>query len=170
MLQGAGIDKTIIIDSIESANTLEAEISNANPLLRITGFTFNANGVKKTSELAEIAVSSTNDALDKFRIDHVKISNVWSRGILVAMNGFELGGVIDSCEIIAPYDGPAQGVTIEGSGPENRKPFSRPFTIGTNRAIYVEDCTFNYSHQNDGVQDTYTGRGMCSATTKSTAR
>jgi hypothetical protein len=157
VLQGAGIDKTIIVDSIESANTLEAEISNENPALRITGFTFNANGIKKTSEYAEIAVGAANDTLDKFRIDHVKISNVWSRGILIAMNGFDMGGVIDSCEIIAPYDGPAQGVTIEGSGPENRKPFSRPFTIGTNHAIYVEDCAFNYSYQNDGVQDAYTG-------------
>lgn len=157
VLQGAGIDKTIIVDSIESANILEAEISNANPLLRITGFTFNANGIKKTSAFAEILLSATNDALDKFRIDRVKITNVWSRGILIEMNGFDVGGVIDSCEITAPYNGPAQGITIEGSGPENRKPFSRPFTIGTNRAIYVEDCTFNYSYPNDGVQDSYTG-------------
>ena len=156
-LRGEGVDRTVITDSMPSANVLEAEINNTNSLLRITGFTFNANNIAKTTALAEMVVSASSDAIDKFRIDNVKLANVYSRGIFVVMNGFDVSGVIDTCEINAALSAPTQGITIEGSGSQQRTPFRRPFTIGTKRAIYVEDCTFNYSFPNDGVLDAYTG-------------
>jgi len=66
-LRGEGVDRTVITDSMPSANVLEAEINNTNSLLRITGFTFNANNIAKTTALAEMVVSASSDAIDKFK-------------------------------------------------------------------------------------------------------
>ena len=156
-LQGAGIDQTTIVDNIASADTLRINISNTDAITRITGFTFNANNTAKTSQMAEITLSARNSALDKFRIDHIKITNLRSRGILVLMGGHDVGGLIDHCEINAPSDFTAQGITIEGAGPQAGKPFRRPFTPGTNHAIYIEDNTFTFNYFNDGANDAYTG-------------
>lgn len=156
-LRGAGVDQTTIVDTMPSANVVEAEVNSAYSTTRITGFTFNASQVAKNGTLAEVAVYATSDAADGFRVDHVKIANLHSRGVLVAMNGYDASGLIDSCEIVVPLDGPTQGITIEGSGPQLRTPFRRPLTLGSRSAIYVEDCRFEYSSPNDGVLDAYTG-------------
>jgi hypothetical protein len=156
-LKGSGIDQTTIVDTMPSTNVVEAEVNDAYSRTRITGFTFNANQVAKIGTLAEIAVFATSDVVDGFRVDHVKIANLYSRGVLVAMNGYDASGLIDNCDIRVPLDAPTQGITLEGSGPQLRTPFRRPLTLGSRSAIYVEDCRFEFSSPNDGVLDAYTG-------------
>lgn len=161
ILQGAGIGQTIITNGgIISTSTLSLNIGSGNSATRVTGFTFDANGVTKSGVAAELAVGAVAGALDSFRIDHNAILNVRSRGIVVGMNGYDLGGVIDNTTIEAPFAASAQGISIIGAGAEVGTPFDRALTLGTNHAIYIEDSTFNYDFANDGAYDAYGGARM----------
>jgi hypothetical protein len=156
-LQGAGIDQTVITDTLANSFALELDIAAGNPLTRVTGFTFNANGIDKAGGQATIGVVASNSALDAFRIDTFKVINLRARGIQVNLDGFEVSGLIDSCTISAPFNDSAKLLSLEGSGPEDSTPFARGLALGTGKFIFVEDCTFNFTSENDGAIDVYTG-------------
>jgi hypothetical protein len=48
-------------------------------------------------------------------------------------------------------------ISLEGSGPEDSTPFARGLALGSNKFIFIEDCTFNFTSENDGALDAYTG-------------
>lgn len=156
-LQGAGQGVTIIQGTSTTTHTLGVSVANGNELTRITAMTFDANEVKKVG-IGAGCIGVGGLGLNVFRIDHVTVSNLQSRGIIIyAINGEELGGLIDHVTINAPNKGNVQGVSIVGAGALVNTPFSRGFTPGTDRAIYVEDSTFNFGYPNDGVLDAYGG-------------
>ncbi|MES1260471.1 MAG: right-handed parallel beta-helix repeat-containing protein [Acidobacteriota bacterium] len=158
VLQGAGIDVTTIVSNISSTHTLDISIAGGNAVTQVTGFTWNANGITKSGELAEVSITSTTASEpDSFRIHDNKFTNLRSRGILVWMQGHDISGVIDSNTLTAPANVTVQGIAMEGTGPQDGTPFSRPYTPGTSHAIYIEDNIFNYSYANDGAYDAYTG-------------
>ena len=154
-LQGAGIDRTIIRDGTAN-NLLSITANPAFAMTRVTGFTFDANGTTKANNAGTLTVFGSNGG-GRFRLDTFKLSKVRDRGVVVAMEGTQLSGVIDSCRIEAPFNGDAHGVHIEGSEPQDGSQFNYPLNLGSANAIYVEDCTFNYAFPNDGALDAYTG-------------
>jgi hypothetical protein len=138
-LQGAGVDKTIIVNRVPYTwNNLAIYVqSQAGKPVRITGFTFTDEGYTYSTAIG-IDGSSKNS-----RIDHCKFSKGLNR---VAFNG-GTEGIIDHCEFINPD----VGVRING---DSNAAWSRPIIPGTNNAVFVEDNNFTLnsdfgSHQSD---------------------
>jgi hypothetical protein len=70
-------------------------------------------------------------------------------------------GLIDHVTFdVTATGGSIQSVTITGS-PDGTDggftPWTRPLTLGSNKAVYVEDCVFNYSSQAEDSIDAYGG-------------
>lgn len=147
VLEGAGIDVTIITDGITTASTLTVNIQSGNSLAVVTGFTFNANSVVKTAAHAEIAIEG--GGLDSFRIHHNKITNLRKRGIKVSAQCLPISGLIDNNTIEAPGSFSVQGYTLFGCDSLPSPAHLRPLGLGTSENIFIEDNTFNYSFLND---------------------
>jgi hypothetical protein len=162
-LQGAGIDATTIVNGLSGlVRVLDIRVASGNPLTRVTGFTLDARLTAGTSLGEQIQVAGLG--VDRFRIDHLKIKNIRLRGILVVpTNGGELSGLIDSNVFECPGDYSCHGVDIIGSWPgggttfEVNAPFTRPFELGSNKSIYIENNTFDFAYPNDGAIDGFGG-------------
>jgi hypothetical protein len=104
-----------------------------------------------------IAIKARGNNLNAFRFHHFELLNQLERGFGVWMQGFEVGGLIDHGYITTKG---SKWISIEGTRPEEHQPFTRPLSLGTNKAIYVED---NHIHniktdgQIDGWNDAYAG-------------
>ncbi len=156
ILQGSGIDLTTIADGTgDSSDVLVLNVANGNSLTMVTGFTFDAKGVSKSGIRGQISINGLG--LNVFRVNNCKITNLYSRGIKVWAGGKELSGLIDHVTIEAPYNVSTQGVSIFGAGSESSEPFSRPIELGSNKFIFIEDSTFNFSYPSDGCLDAYGG-------------
>ncbi|MHC4407024.1 MAG: hypothetical protein ACYTG0_46015 [Planctomycetota bacterium] len=126
-LQGAGIDKTIILDETGYPwKDLLLWISGTKPA-RITGFTFKGF-IERNRGAAAVAVRGN---CRNWRIDHCKFDGS-PRGVWAYAGCF---GVVDNCIFLNT----GQGVVMKGYGDESWK---RPLTLGLADALYVEDCTF----------------------------
>ncbi len=164
-LQGAGAGSTIIDDGVAGGHTLEVLADSRAVVTRITGFTFDSNGTTKSGELGLISINDNANGSGglgqgdgRFRIDHITFNNLLTRGIIVWMRGTDLAGLIDHCTFNVPGTGTVQGMEVEGTSPQDGKPFSRPYTPGTVHAIYIEDSIFSDPKgPNDGAEDAYTG-------------
>ncbi len=145
-LKGAGIDQTIITDNAGSDGALGIYVSAAN-FVRVTGFTFNdAAG----STYGPVRVGG-KAAQVGFRFDHNKISKPRSRGISI----WGVYGLLDHCTIVNAPGGGAQAISMFGDGDEA---WLRPQTLGTDKAIYIEDSIFDFSDGvGDGATDAYGG-------------
>ncbi len=154
-LQGAGQGVTIIQGTSTTERTLVVNVTSGHALTRVTSLTMDANGVTKTGTVGWINV--IGNGLDVFRVDHVTVNDLRSRGILVLAGGGELGGLIDHVTINMPNNGSAQGIAIYSAGPEVDTPYSRAFTPGTNKSIYIEDSTFKYDYRGDSAMDASAG-------------
>ena len=126
-LQGAGVDKTIIIDETGHAwRDLLLWISGTKPS-RITGFTFKGF-IDKNRGAAAIAV---HENCRHWRIDHCKFDGS-PRGVWAYAGCF---GLVDNCTFLET----GQGVVMKGYGDES---WEEPLVLGLPDAVYVEDCTF----------------------------
>jgi len=141
-LQGAGIGKTIITDATGPQcfqvviKASEAGIYSGlkEKAFRITGFTFKGRG--------ENAVISTT-GYTRWRIDHCRFENsgrsLWVSGI----------GLIDHCIFDKKDNGQSIFVSHKDfAGKEHGDgSWSSPLSLGTEKAVYIEDCTFRYYAQ-----------------------
>jgi hypothetical protein len=99
--------------------------------IRITGFTF------RDGSTNAINISGT---CKTFRIDHIKFDNLTNRG--VAVDGYTYG-VIDHCQFVGTNVFP--GVLVrEDTQTGGVASWKRPLALGTDKAVYVEDCTFEF--------------------------
>jgi hypothetical protein len=153
-LQGAGIDATTIVDGVSTEIVLALQAA-AGAFQRVTALTMDARLTEKSGSGPQIYVSGSG--LDAFRIDHIRISNLKQRGILVNAGGGELSGLIDHNVFECPGDFSCKGLSLSGAGAEDSRAFSRPIALGTNKSIFVEDNVFNYAFPNDGALDAYAG-------------
>jgi len=142
-LQGAGIGKTIITDATGSQcfqvviKTSEAGIYSGvkDKAFRITGFTFKGKG-------DDALISTTG--YTKWRIDHCRFENsgrsLWVSGI----------GLIDHCAFDKKDNGQSVFVShMDFAGKDHGDgSWSSPFSLGTEKAVYIEDCTFKYYVKN----------------------
>ena len=146
-LQGAGIDKSIIVDETgklsgeyplgarRGANQAEGR------LVRITGFTF--KGMKRRGRAeAALHVGGTN-----WRVDHCKFDATDGDGRGLWASG---RGVVDNCVFINCK----QGVATMG---DREASWRRALALGTADAVYIEDCTFTCTRPEDGANDAYGG-------------
>lgn len=145
-LQGAGIGLTNITDGTDAAHepldlTLIAGLNT-----RLTGFSFDGTA---SSTWGLITVSAS-DLLSRFRIDHCSTAHQRSRGIVI----WGAYGLVDNCVFACDAGYSAQALSIFGDG---NAAWLRALTLGTDKAVYVEDCVFNMLYQNDGVIDAYDG-------------
>jgi hypothetical protein len=155
-LRGAGIDQTIITDNLTTDDLLQLDVAASNAVVDISGFTFDANDIVKTGSRGTIAF--TGSGLDRFRIHHIKLINLLSRGITWDGDGSELSGLIDNCTLEAPSDGDFQAISLIADGPGGaRGHFARAFELGTNKAIFVEDCFYDFAFKNDTALDAFSG-------------
>ena len=138
IIQGAGIDQTIILGGIFWINT------GSNKFYRITGFTLNAAGWT-------IFVRGTSN---RWRIDHNKITGTGE----IWVDGIGLYGVIDHNTFTGDprstirvfqgsYDSRGSDFPFDGGATSWRTPSS----IGTADAVYIEDNTWNFSTPVAGV-------------------
>ena len=142
-LQGAGIGKTIITDATGSQcfqvviKTSETGIYSGvkDKAFRITGFTFKGRG-------GDALISTTG--YTKWRIDHCRFENsgrsLWVSGI----------GLIDHCAFDKKDNGQSVFVShMDFAGKDHGDgSWSSPLSLGTEKAVYIEDCTFKYYVKN----------------------
>ena len=160
-LQGAGIGQTIITDNLTTDDLLRISVDSGNSLTDVNSITFDQNAVVKTGINGTIVFDGSG--LDSFRIHHFEILNLWSRGVVYdggITAGSEISGLMDNCTIEMPNDTPASPQTFSlvadlTGGARNN--FARGFELGSNKFLFIEDCTFEHDFPGDGVVDAFSG-------------
>jgi cysteine-rich repeat protein len=147
VLRGAGIDNTTISDGTGTGWEDDPLIITTvgGLVTRVTGFTFDCQG---SSTNGFMTVKGTING--RFRVDHNKFNNVASRSSVYRT----VYGVIDNNIFSMPYSVTAQGISVFGDGNEA---WNRPLTLGTDKAVYVENNIFNFDYVGDGALDAYGG-------------
>jgi len=153
-LLGAGIDITNINDSTTSG-ALGITASTAD-FVDVSGFTFikaraNSDGM--------VQIAGTQGDVS-FRFHHNRLFDnrvAGGRGIYVSSTY----GLIDHVTIdVTDTTTSDQMISVDGSSigsDGGYTPWMQPLSLGTNKAVYVEDCTFTVANQNEDVIDAYSG-------------
>jgi hypothetical protein len=143
---GAGIGQTIITSALPTRReSAPFYVSSGGKAVRISGFSCVGG---PGDQAGFINMSSQN-----FRIDHCAFSNLTKRGV-AAYSTANSSGVIDHCTF-NKAGGSMQGVSVFGDGDGS---WNRPLSLGSDQAVYIEDCTFNYGgNAADGAFDAYGG-------------
>jgi hypothetical protein len=140
-LQGAGIGQTIITDSTGTgSDDCAIKISgSAGKTIRVTGFEF--HGGNSNDYDGAIKVGGTS-GWKTFRLDHLKFDSY--NGLHMLINS---RGLIDHVQAVNV--GWTNVIKPNGSGNTD---WSSPVTLGSDEALYIEDCTFTYrSGQSAGI-------------------
>jgi hypothetical protein len=145
-LQGAGIDRTIIDDDTGITgpeSMLVVEGAEGKPF-RVTGFTMQRIRNLSDTDTFLIAVGGT---AKNWRIDHNKFVGAafGSPDSSVHAAGFTYG-LIDHCTL----DGFAR-VTVYGDLWQDALDWTRPLSLGTGNAVFVEDCSFDSSYEGEPI-------------------
>ena len=163
-LQGAGIGGTTIIYAIVDKIPALRVLISATVFTRVTGFTFDANGVDYggAAFLSVEGIGSHSKA--NFRVDHARFANLLRRGLTVypprVITGNVLYGVIDHNEFVCPYNANCQGVTVYGGPAGDSTMFKVPAEFGTAKSVYIENNTFTFAYSNDASVEAYNGARM----------
>ena len=153
-LLGSGIDSTVITDRT-TAGAINADVTGLN-FVRISGFTVVASSTHTSAGLVNVDGSQ---ATVGFRFDHNRllIPSAISRGIIPKSTY----GLIDNNVFdVTATSGSVQSVSVWGSSDSSDggfTPWTRPLTLGSTNAVYIEDNTFNYSTQAEDSIDAYGG-------------
>ncbi|MBK7585123.1 MAG: hypothetical protein IPI67_33655 [Myxococcales bacterium] len=153
-LAGAGSDATIIKYQLTAGYALGVAVP-AGKAVRVTGFTF--DGADNTTP-ATGAVSIGGDVGAFARVDHSKFINLNAYG----MNVYAVYGLIDHDYFSkSPTAGPVTLVALVGDTSERTgspdDSWARPPSMGTARAIFLEDDSFDLPNVANGPEDAYEG-------------
>lgn len=154
-LQGAGIDKTTITDQASGGEALNINGASATNFITVTGFTF----IKSTNHSDGIIQIDGSLFSVGFRVHHIRIASATSgsRGIGVT----SVYGLIDHVTFdVTAGSGSIQSIQILGSSVGSDggfTPWMQPQTLGSNKAVYIEDNTFNYGSTDEDSIDAYSG-------------
>jgi hypothetical protein len=158
-LKGAGIDQTIITDSTNyDGNGKEVAIAvtgRAGQNMRISGFTFiSATGDSKGVISLKNSNATAATVWKGARVDHCKFT---INGLSIYV-GPAVYGVIDNCMFDHRIVGGYYDIQVYGLGRNfNSESFRLPNPIGTDNAMYIEDCTFISAGAVAGNVDSYDG-------------
>lgn len=151
-LQGAGIDVTTITDNSTGQHLIDAICTSSN-FVQITGFTFIKNTPHTEGMIYFEGTKPGGNYEVGFRAHHNKI--VFPS---VGGRGFEpvgIFGLIDHNTIIVKGGGSQQSITVQGSSDTldgGFTPWTWPLTLGSDKAVYIEDNVFDYTG-NDQAED-----------------
>lgn len=126
-IQGSGIDRTTIVDGTGNdwqQSPFWAEGEEGRPF-RITGFTL-------TGDNDYYGVITIRGQCRNFRIDNIKFLDLPERCINISGYSY---GLVDHCV----FENTAQPLAANG---DTNAAWERPLTLGTENAVYVEDCLF----------------------------
>lgn len=144
-IQGAGIGNTVLIDDVPKGNS---SCAGASPVLRmdvaapkrwrITGVTIRGRAPDTyVCNSGHVVVQNTSKA---WRIDNVRIENQQTSGIRVYGDTW---GVVDHSQFQGSRK---QGLVVEhgnwGGKTYGDGSWAEPPYWGTEKAVYIEDCTF----------------------------
>lgn len=127
IIKGAGENATKITSSLKGGYAFTIA-RGSNQFVRITGICINGN-----SSSGGVRIVGDNYS---FRIDNCILKNCRSRAIETFGNA---KGLIDHCKFI---DNGITDIVVYG---DNDASWNRPLTLGTDNAVYVEDCEFSHS-------------------------
>lgn len=130
---GAGIDATVITSG--QAFNIEGVEGKS---FRVSGFTFKGSG---GPTIRVVGTSKT------FRLDNLKFDSLSGTGI--GVDGYTYG-VIDHCQFMGAnvFNGM---YVLENSSDGGVAAWKRPLTLGTAKAVYVEDCVFDFGTFANGI-------------------
>jgi len=139
---GSGIDNTIIVDSTGST-WMQCPFW----IEGVEGKPFRISGITFTGNLGTFAAITIRGNCKNWRVDHCEFDspNATGRGLAVGGNG-----VIDHCI----FRDCVQGLSVAGNGDTA---WTEPLALGTSKAVYIEDCVFDYTAHLDGSLDAYDG-------------
>lgn len=133
IIQGAGIDKTVICDGKEGPGAPLFYLPGVEGKpFRITGITLDGTGYRNAGNYG--GLMTILGTCKNFRIDHCKFRN--TDGMLgIAGDTY---GLVDHCRFEADesHGGNVQPIAFSGPGLVN---FSKPLSLGTAQALYLED-------------------------------
>jgi len=145
---GAGIDTTTLTANITSGTRPGVFKVTTKPA-RIKGFTF--NGTAPTYG-AHVVFEGTGDETALFRIDNCKFTVNSGYAILVWGLSY---GLIDNNTFITTVDH-----SFIDLYSDNRTSWGRASSLGTNKAVYIEDCTFTNSAVSGNYRTVTTDAGV----------
>jgi hypothetical protein len=182
-VRGAGIDQTVIKTSSGMSGDfriLKIDVAPGNSLTRLTAMTLDHDLVTCSGGCGPLVV--LGEGVNSFRVDHVRFANIYKRGMLMiptdagveTPRGHEMSGVVDNNTFECPSNTSCQAINIIASPSWDSgtdlagnlsagwgRPFSRAVEFGSNKAIYIEDNTFDFNgFAQDGAQDGYGGLQM----------
>jgi hypothetical protein len=158
-LQGAGLSASHIIDQGSGGAALKVTCSAAH-FVRVTGLEF-IKSIPHQHGMVQFAGPGRNGNYEVgFRFDHCKLNFPTTGGTGLYPTG--IFGLIDHNTFVVGGPGSQQTISIEGSsiGADGGfTPWTRPLTLGTNKAVYIEDNTFDYTgnDQSEDAIDGYSG-------------
>ena len=137
VVRGAGIDRTILIDSTPATDwpiQIPFLIQGCtDKAVRISSLT-----IRDMDERDSPGTIFVRGDGIRFRFDHLKLEGLNSRAIHV--DGLSWG-VIDHCV----FDHPTQlQITADAGDTDGTGSWSQPMSYGTDRAVFVEDSTFDF--------------------------
>lgn len=137
-LQGAGAGETIIHNSRRDwGNALVTVAAQSGKSFRIDGFTFGGPAspdADKSNNSDSIVITGSTDA---FRIDHNLFSGGGAHSIWIHGASF---GVIDHNQFL---NASREVISLFGQG-SGDDAWNEPLDLGTRRAVYAEDNTFQF--------------------------
>lgn len=158
-LIGSGIDSTILQDSVLKDGSSTSSLLGfkvADPkTFRLSGLTI--QGVTTDVSVFSKGHLKLEGSAKSFRVDHVKFTNQQTTGIQVA--GYSLG-VVDHSSFSGDFK---QGVVVNhgewGGFSDGDGSWNEPLHLGTDRAVYIEDCIFTELNttQSTGAIDGFDG-------------
>ena len=145
-IRGAGIGVTVLLDDVPKGDPVNC--ADARPMVtfrvpaprkwRLTGLTIRGSAPDPAiCQPGHVGIESTSKA---WRIDHVSFENQRTAGIRVDGDTW---GVVDHSHFKGRRK---QGVIVGhsrwGGGSYGDGSWAEPLTLGTEKAVYVEDCVF----------------------------
>jgi hypothetical protein len=152
-LLGAGIGKTIITDNTTRTwrDVALLVLGVEGKTIRISSFTFVVSG----TPLNPCGVITIGGTCKNWRIDHCKFDGArYAEGITIAGDTY---GIVDHCVFdtgTTPFH--YKAFSIYGNG---RDAWNKPLSLGTNNAVFVEDCIMNQQMPYPGYRFLDAGEG-----------
>ena len=143
LLQGTGIDFTIITRS--STGTV---VDLGKTSSRVTGFTFYEGRICANGGSG-------------WRVDHCKIiSAEGMSGVMVrgSIQGVHPDGLVDHCIFQNARVLVIGSAAMLHEGPQQHYLWAQELNLGTDEAVYVEDCTFSYTVFGNCMDANYGGK------------
>jgi len=141
-IQGAGIDRTIIVDEVpRHPNGIDDALFVIHTLegkpFRLTGMTLRG-GATETGWAGAVQIRGTSK---RVRVDRLKFDHVQARGLHI--DG-EIYGVVDHCEFVigAWLQAIWVGHSAWGGRTYGDGSWASPLALGTEKAIFIEDNIF----------------------------